>query len=121
MKTWTRWQDYVALVAGAYAFLSPIWTTTVHKASVTVIVLGIIAAAVALWSLAAPAAPVSEGLQAVVGVLFFISPWVVGFHSTSAIAWTAWIVGIVTFLAGLAAWPESNRAHGGSGRLAAQH
>jgi hypothetical protein len=36
------------------------------------------------------------------GVLFFISPWVMGFSDVRAMAWTAWIVGAVTFVVGVA-------------------
>lgn len=120
MRTWTRWQDWVALIAGVYAFLSPIWTTTVDKATGTLIVLGIITALVALWSLAAPGAVAPDGLVALLGVLFFISPWVMSFHATDGVAWTAWIVGVVTFIVGLWALPESNRLHHNA-QLANQH
>ncbi|HEY2041768.1 MAG TPA: SPW repeat protein [Jatrophihabitans sp.] len=120
MRRWTRWQDWAALVVGVYAFLSPIWTTTVGKATTTMIILGVITALAALWSLATPDAMVPDGLVALLGVLFFISPWVIGFHATSGIAWTAWVVGIVTFVAGLWALPESNRLRHG-GHIAAQH
>ena len=120
MRTWTRWQDWVTLAAGVYAFLSPIWTTTVSKATGTLLVLGIITALVALFSLAAPGAVAAEGLVALLGVLFFISPWVMSFHATTGMAWTAWIVGVITFIAGLWALPESNKVHR-SARLAGTH
>jgi VIT1/CCC1 family predicted Fe2+/Mn2+ transporter len=123
MKKWVRWQDWVALVAGVYAALSPIWTTTVDKATTTLIVLGVVTALVALWSLAAPGFVMTEGLVAVLGVLFFISPWVFSFQNTTGIAWTAWVVGVATFIAGAWALPVSNRVHhtGGARGLAAQH
>lgn len=121
MRTWTRWQDWVALVAGVYAFLSPIWTNTITRATWTMVVLGIITALVALWSLAAPGVVASQGLIALLGVLFFISPWVMSFHSVSGIAWTAWVVGVITFVVGLLAVPGSQRAHNGAHLPAAQH
>ena len=34
------------------------------------------------------------------GVLFIISPWVMGFADTTAMAWTAWVVGAVTLVVG---------------------
>ncbi|MGZ4427328.1 MAG: SPW repeat protein [Nocardioidaceae bacterium] len=118
MQKWSRWQDYVALVAGAYAVLSPIWTDTTTKATWTMIVLGVITAGVSVRSLIKPADVISEGAHAVLGVLFFISPWVMGFSGTSAMAWTAWIVGVVTFAVGLWALPETNKLHQG---LATSH
>ena len=119
MKKWTRWQDWVALVAGVYAILSPIWTTTVAAATGTLILLGIIIALTALASLAEPDAVLVQPLVAAIGVVVFVSPWLIGFTSTTGMAWTAWIVGVVTFVLGLLALPASNRAR--SGQLAAQH
>lgn len=119
MRAWSRWQDWVALAAGAYAFLSPIWTSSTGRATGTVIVLGIVTALVALWSLAQPGEVETEWLTGLLGVLFFISPWVMGFHATTGIAWTAWVVGVVTFVVGLAALPQSTAVH--RGRLSAQH
>lgn len=119
MKKWTRWQDWVALVAGAYAILSPLWTTTVAAATGTLILLGIIIALAAVASLAEPDAVMLQPLVAAIGAVVFVSPWVMGFGSTIAMAWTAWIVGLVTFVAGLLALPASNQAH--NSLLAAQH
>ena len=55
----------------------------------------------------------------VLGVLAFISPFVLGFAAITGMAWTAWIVGVVLIVAGLWAVPESNRAH--HGELTPQH
>jgi hypothetical protein len=111
MKKWARWQDWVALVAGLYAILSPLWTTTLAVASGTLILLGIITACVALASLAEPEAVVVQSLMAAVAVIMFVSPWVLDFSSTTGMAWTAWIVGAVSFIAGLWALPASSSAH----------
>jgi uncharacterized membrane protein YiaA len=119
MKKWTRWQDWVALVAGVYAFLSPIWTETTDTATTTMIVLGVITALVSLWALAMPGAVESEWVHGGLGVLFFIAPWVLGFSDTTGIAWTAWVVGVVTFVMGVWAIPESTKVH--RGHLAASH
>lgn len=117
MQKWTRPQDWAALIAGVYAFLSPIWTTTTGKATGTVIVLGIVTALIALWSLAMPGVVATEYLIALMGVLFFIAPWVMGFHTTTGMAWTAWVVGVVTFLLGVSAVPASQQAHRSQQRL----
>src|SRR6476620_4630342 len=76
MKRWTHSQDILALIVGVYAFLSPIWTTTTGKATGTMIVLGIITALLALAELIRPDMMSVEGVLALMGVLFFISPWV---------------------------------------------
>ncbi|HET9501833.1 MAG TPA: SPW repeat protein [Marmoricola sp.] len=111
MQKWTRWQDWVALVVGVYAFLSPIWTDTDTTATWTMIVLGVLTALAALWSLALPDATISEYSHAVLGVLFFISPWVMGFSDINGMATTAWVVGVITFIVGVWAVPEANKMH----------
>ena len=110
MAKWTRWQDWAALVVGVYAFLSPIWTDTTTTATWTLVVLGVVTAAVSLWSLADPASVVTEWGHAVMGVLLFVSPWVMGFNNTDGIAWTAWIAGVIVFVVGLAALPACKDA-----------
>lgn len=99
MRTWSRWQDWTALIAGAYAFLAPIWTTSTAAATGALVTLGILVAVVALWALAAPGSMAPRWLLAILGVLVFVSPWVLGFHALAGMAWTAWIVGVVTYVA----------------------
>jgi len=104
MRKWTHPQGLAALVAGIYAALCPIWTTTPieNKAQYTMITLGVITAVVALLSLAMPDRFAFEGLIAFMGLLFVLSPWVMGFTAFTSLAWTAWIVGVVALLAGAA-------------------
>jgi hypothetical protein len=103
MKKSLHPQDVITLIAGIYAFLSPIWTTTTGRATGTMIVLGIITALLSLGELARPDLLAVEGLTALLGVLFIISPWVMGFASTTMpMAITAWIVGAVTLVVSLA-------------------
>ena len=112
MQKWMRWQDWVAFVAGAYAALSPIWTDTDNTATWTMVVLGVVTAAVSLWSLAMPNDRISEWSLVLMGVLFIASPWVMGFDNIDNMAMTAWIVGGVTALAGVLGMPEvDSRMH----------
>jgi hypothetical protein len=111
MKKWTRWQDWAAVVVGAYAILSPIWTDTTSKATWTMVVLGAVTALAALWSLAMPDNIIPDGAVAVLGLAFFVSPWVVGFTALTAMAWTAWVIGVAAVAVGAWAWPESNKLH----------
>jgi len=119
MSKWTHPQGLAALVVGIYAALSPIWTThpTGNKATYTMIALGVITAAVALFSLARPGRVAFEGLIALMGVLFFVSPWVMGFSATAyrPLAWTAWIVGMVALVAGAADVQMTRSEHGAHG------
>jgi uncharacterized membrane protein HdeD (DUF308 family) len=117
MRKWTRWQDWVALVAGAYAALAPLWTNTDRNTTWTMVVLGVVTVVVSVWSLAMPEDRISEYIHALLGVLFFISPWVMQFTDLHAMAYTAWAVGVITFVMGVWAIPEVNqRLH-----LGAQH
>lgn len=111
MRKWTRWQDWAALVIGAYAILSPIWTPTTAMATTSLVVFGVLLAASALWSLAAPGAVALEWIHAALGVLVFVSPWaLMYFGETAAMSWTAWIAGVLAVAAGLWAVPASNKA-----------
>ena len=119
VKRWSHPQDFVALVAGVYAALSPIWTTTTTAATWTVVVLGVVTAALAVLSLARPGV-IADGLMAVMGVLFVLSPWVVGFAGTHPKAWRAWSGGAGVFGGGAADVVEARLSHHGGG-LAASH
>jgi hypothetical protein len=106
MQKWTRWQAGVALLAGAYAALSPLWTDTDTNATRTMVALGVVTAAVALWSLSMAEDRISEYALVLMGALFIASPWVMGFDNIDNMALTAWIVGAVTVLAGVLEVPE---------------
>ena len=106
-------QDFIALAAGAYAILCPLWTTTTDRATTTMIVLGAITVVLAIAELVRPDVMPIEGLTAAMGVLFFIAPWVMGFSDTRPMAWTAWIVGVITFVVG-AADLQVTRSHRGT-------
>lgn len=106
MQKWTRWQAWVALLAGAYAALSPLWTDTDTTATRTMVALGVVTAAIALWSLAMSEDRISEYALVLMGVLFIASPWVMGFDNIDNMALTAWIVGAVTVLAGVLEVPQ---------------
>jgi len=98
MKTWTRWQDWISLVLGVILFLTPwVFGTAMNRASsLDAWIIGVIGVILALVALAfLSAATIAEGLSVVLGVLLFISPWVLGFAALSSAAWAAWIIGIL--------------------------
>lgn len=112
MQKWTRWQVWLALLAGAYAALSPVWTTTDTTATRTMVVLGVATVAVSLWSLAMSEDRISEYALMVMGALFIASPWVMGFDNLNDMALAAVIVGVVTLVAGVLAMPQvEHRMH----------
>lgn len=112
MQKWNRWQAWMALAAGAYAAFSPLWTQTDATATRTMVALGVVTAAIALWSLAMSEDRISEYVLVVMGVLFIASPWVMGFERLDDMALTAWIVGAITVVAGVLGMPQvENRMH----------
>jgi hypothetical protein len=120
MRKWAHPQDFAALLAGVYAALSPIWTTSTSRSTSTMVVLGVITALLAAGSLYLPDMMAFEGALAAMGVLFFIAPWVMGFSGTAPMAWTAWVVGLVTFAVGARDVQLTRTAHHGGG-MAASH
>jgi SPW repeat len=98
MRPWTRLQDWVTLLAGAYTATSPIVLSTVGMAGegrvvVAMIALGALVAISSIVSLMRPDAIAAEWGTTVSGVLLFVAPWVVGYAGLTGPAWTSWIVG----------------------------
>lgn len=117
-RPWTRPHDWAEVVLGVVAVLSPIWMDTDNAAMWTMIVLGALVALDGLASLAMPGMVYGEGIQVVLGVLMFISPWVMGYTELTGIAWSSWIIGALTVIVGAAALPVAQAAHRG---MAGQH
>ena len=119
MRPWARLQDYGALVAGVYAALSPIWVSTTGERGAlwALIVLGVLIAATALFSLAMPGMVATEWLTVVFGVLLFVAPWVLTYTDRMGASWTSWVIGVIAVVLGGSALPASNRTH----RQAIQH
>ncbi|GAB2767648.1 SPW repeat protein [Amycolatopsis magusensis] len=115
---WTRPHDWAEVVLGVVAVLTPLWMQTDTAAMWTLIVLGALVAIDGLVSLAMPGLVYGEGIQIVLGALLFISPWVIGYSGLTGAAWSSWIIGGLTMIAGAAALPVANAAHD---RMAGQH
>ncbi len=81
------------------------------------VVLGTLIALDGLASLAMPGMVYGEGIQIVLGVLLFLSPWVMGYADLMGASWTAWIGGVLTVVAGAAAMPIAQATH----KTAGQH
>ncbi|WP_405486145.1 SPW repeat protein [Nocardia sp. NBC_00511] len=113
MFTVSRAQDAVAVVLGAVAALSPIWVAHSNHALWSLVVLGVLIALTGLAQVAKRAPSWNGYAQGVLGILLFISPWVMDFRGFSGASWVAWIVGALTLVVGLASMPEvSGRVNG---------
>lgn len=111
MNKWMRWQDWVAVAAGAYAALSVFWTTQVGASMPMMLVLGILLAVAGLWNLAMPGLVAMEWIHVVIGALLVISPWVGGYATATGAAWTSWICGAIGIVVGLWAIRPAMRMH----------
>lgn len=104
-RPWSRWQDWMAVIAGLYAALSPWWMITTSASGSTVIVLGILIVVTALIDLALPRTVWIEWIEVALGILLFLSPWVLTLAYQGGSAWTAWVTGGATSIVG--AWAGS--------------
>ena len=98
----------MAVVLGAYLVLGTLWTTTTGGARSAMLVLGLLLLVSGVWSLATPGSMNSEYAHMVLGVLLFLSPWVLGYSGFAGAAWTCWIIGVLAVVIGAAALPEAN-------------
>ena len=119
VRPWTRPYDWAEVVLGVVALLSFLWMDTNNAATWTMIILGALVAIDGLASLAMPGMIYGEGIQIVLGVLMFISPWVMGYTDFTGISWTSWIIGALTVIVGAAALPMAQAAHRSG--IAGQH
>jgi uncharacterized membrane protein HdeD (DUF308 family) len=122
MRPWTRLQDWVTLLAGAYTVTSPIVLSTVGmtgegKVVVAMVTLGVLLALSSIVSLARPNVIATEWATILIGVLLFVAPWVVGYSGLTGAAWTSWLVGAIVVVVGLTVVRASNRGS----RQAIQH
>jgi SPW repeat len=101
MTAWKRWQDYTTMVAGVLLVLSPFFfgETSAGVAAASAYVLGVLLILAGILAAAMSEGRGIELVPGVVGVVTFASPWVLGFAGVTAIAWTAWVLGIVVVLA----------------------
>jgi SPW repeat len=111
VRAWTRPMDWAALVIGVLVALSPIVFATSRAALITMIVLGVVLALAALWSLAVPGSVASEYVHIGLGVLLFIAPWVMSYSTLSGASWTSWVGGALAAIVGATALPAANADH----------
>src|ERR1700687_3062400 len=99
MTAWRRWQDYATIVFGVLLFISPLafGETSLAVAAGSAYVLGVLLVLSGIVSAAIRDTRRSPILY-VPGVLAvtFFAPFVLGFAGGTGIAWTAWVMGVLT-------------------------
>jgi SPW repeat-containing protein len=100
MTAFRRWQDYGTMLLGVLLFISPFvfGDTSQTTAAWTAYIGGVLIFLSGLLAASLAAVRATEGVPVVLGVLLFISPWVLGFAGVTAIAWTAWVIGVLAVL-----------------------
>jgi uncharacterized membrane protein HdeD (DUF308 family) len=112
--TLKRLQDWLIVVIGVLLFIAPfvLGATANQAAAWTAYAGGVLLAIAGSWSLiqSRPANHFAEWAEIVIGVLVFLAPWALGFTSLTALAWSAWIAGILAVvLAGSVVLNERDR------------
>lgn len=105
-----RWSDWAALAAGIATALSWIWHGMFGPAMVALFLLGLATVFTATICVTRPGLVLGEALLAALGVLVFLTPWLIGFAGKPVGAWTAWITGAVIAVMGVVGLPPSRRA-----------
>lgn len=112
MSAWKRWQDWATFILGILLIISPFafgaattsgTTGTYGTAGMTAafwsaIVLGILIALVSLVNLAKPAFEVGHWFELLLGFVVFVTPWVLGYTTSTRMAWSAWVIGVLCAL-----------------------
>lgn len=95
-----RWQDWSVVVLGAIMFVTPFvfGDTSYSVAASAAYVLGALIALTGLVNAAIARVTGFELAPVILAVILFVSPWLFGFTSVTALAWSAWIVAILVVL-----------------------
>jgi hypothetical protein len=97
--TWKRLQDLLAVAIGVLLFIAPfvVGATANQAAAWTAYAGGVLLAVAGVWSLtsSSPTNHVAEWAEIVTGVQVFLAPWALGFTGLTAMAWSAWIAGVL--------------------------
>lgn len=100
MQAWRRWQDWVTMALGVVIFASPFvfagnaqtlagWTSYIAG---TLIFLG------GFWAASLEKPGWQELIPVAVGILLVLSPFLLDYTTVTALAWSAWIVGILAVI-----------------------
>jgi uncharacterized membrane protein HdeD (DUF308 family) len=97
ITAWRRWQDYATIIFGIALFVTPFafGDTSQGTATTTAYILGALLVLSGLLAAAMREANQVEWIPVILGVITFISPFVLGFTAVTAIAWAAYIVGVL--------------------------
>ena len=95
-----RWQDWITAALGVVLFITPFvfGDTSQTAAAWTAYVGGVLLFVFGGGSLLLRLNANVEYLPLIVGILLFLAPWILGFSNTTAMAWSAWVIGVLAFV-----------------------
>lgn len=95
-----RWQDGVTSILGVVLFITPFvfGDTSQTAAAWTAYVGGVLLFVFGAGSLLFQWDTTVEFLPVIDGILIFLAPWVLGFSGITAMAWSAWVIGVLAFI-----------------------
>jgi SPW repeat len=113
-----RWQDWAAALIGAFVAVAPLVfaNSRSEPAAYAAYILGALIFVGGALSLIFPRAMLQLG-HVVLAVLLFFSPWLVGFTTATAMAWTAWIAGVALLVVVGSLYLKGGQRRGPSGGL----
>ena len=96
MSAMRKFLDGVVIVLGLWLIVSaPLLLSAEHGLAMgCLIVLGLVIIGFSFWGETAPKNSAPEVLNIFVGLLVFVSPWLLSFTDVVNAAWNAWIIGI---------------------------
>ena len=111
MTAWKRWQDWSVVVLGAILFVTPFvfGDTAMTTAAASSYVLGVLVVLAGLLNGAMSRAGGLELIPAILAVIVFVSPWLFGFASVTALAWSAWVIAVLLAIAVGSLYPRLSR------------
>jgi hypothetical protein len=111
MNAWKRWQDWSVVLLGAILFVTPFVfaETAMTTAATSAYILGVLVVLAGLLNAAMARVGGLELIPAVLAVIVFVSPWLFGFASVTALAWSAWIIGVLLAIAVGSLYPRLGR------------
>jgi len=88
VQKWNRWQDWANVGLGVILFITPFVFGAMANttAAWTAYIGGVLLVIVGLFDLTNPDSQAGEWTEGVLGLLVFVSPWVLGFSGLTMIA-----------------------------------
>lgn len=96
METKQRWQDWVNLILGVWLFVAPFFglVALTSMPAWNGYIFGVIIAVLSIWALAQPRAW-EEWTNLVIGVWLILSPFILGYTTSTAIMWNHIVIGLI--------------------------